>query len=301
MSRNNIADAENFFETASKEELIDYLVKTIQKEVSKGDDADCDLVRECSDWLEELTEDEVTFTPEELEHKLEELKAGSTSEKPVKIRKKATRKTFVRVALIAAVIFAISLASLSTVAMNNGYGSAWEYMYQNISKLFDMPSGKKIREALSGKLKVTPLEMAEMFACDRAIHNTHPEEGINRALADGITVISDRYYYSSLAYQGAALGYETVAALNLDNPDIRTPDLCVFLDLTPEKSLERIGKRGEATEIYENFDYLTRTRAMFFDVFERLRARGENIAVIDAYGSVSEVSERVLEAVLAIL
>jgi dTMP kinase len=165
----------------------------------------------------------------------------------------------------------------------------------------DMPSGKEIRAALSGKTQKTALEMAEMFACDRAIHNTHPEEGINRALADGITVISDRYYYSSLAYQGAALGYDTVAALNLDNPDIRTPDLCVFLDLTPEKSLERIGKRGEATEIYENFDYLTRTRAMFFDVFDRLRARGENIAVIDAYGSVSEVSERVLEAVLAIL
>ena len=164
----------------------------------------------------------------------------------------------------------------------------------------DMPSGKKIREALSGKLKTTPLEMAEMFACDRAIHNTHPEEGINKALSDGIVVISDRYYYSSLAYQGAALGYDTVAALNLDNESIRTPDKCIFLDLTPEKSLERIGKRGEATEIYENFEYLTRTRAMFFDVFERLRARGENIAVIDASGSVSEVAEKVLASVLEI-
>lgn len=146
MSRNNIADAENFFETASKEELIDYLVKTIQKEVSKGDDADCDLVRECSDWLEELTEDEVTFTPEELEHKLEELKAGSTSEKPVKIRKKVTRKTFVRVALIAAVIFAISLASLSTVAMNNGYGSVWEYVSVSVEKLLGMNRGEEIVE-----------------------------------------------------------------------------------------------------------------------------------------------------------
>lgn len=161
----------------------------------------------------------------------------------------------------------------------------------------DMPSGKEIRAALSGKIQKTPIEMAEMFARDRAIHNTHPVEGINRALADGITVISDRYYYSSLAYQGAALGYETVAALNLDNPDIRTPDLCVFLDLTPEKSLERIGKRGEATEIYENFDYLTRTRAMFFDVFERLGKKGENIAVIDASGSVDEIAARVLSAV----
>ena len=141
---NKISDAESFFETASKEELIDYLVKTIEKEVSKGDDADCDLVRECSDWLDELTEDEVTFTPEELERKLAQLKAGSESKKPVKICKKAKLKTFVRVALIAAVIFAISLVSLSAVAMNKGYGSAWEYISSNVEKIFGLNQGEAI-------------------------------------------------------------------------------------------------------------------------------------------------------------
>ena len=161
----------------------------------------------------------------------------------------------------------------------------------------DLPSGRELRRALSGALPKTPIEMAEMFAADRVAHNKDCESGIDKMLSDGLTVISDRYYYSSLAYQGATLGYETVAALNLDNPDIRRPDLCIFLDLTPEKSLERIGKRGEQTEIYENFDYLTRTRAMFFDVFERLRARGEHIAIIDASGSVDEVAALVLEAV----
>ena len=164
----------------------------------------------------------------------------------------------------------------------------------------DMPSGKEIRRALSGELKKTPIEMAEMFAHDRALHNVHEEKGINKMQNDGFTVISDRYYYSSLAYQGAALGYDTVAKLNLENPDIRMPDLCIFLDLSPEKSLERIGERGEAKEIYENFDYLTRTRAMFFDVFERLKKRGEHITVIDASGSVEEVSDKVFEAVMAI-
>ena len=143
---NNISDAESFFETASKEELIDYLVKTIEKEVSKGDDADCDLVRECSDWLDELTEDEVTFTPEELERKLAQLKAGSESKKPVKICKKAKLKTFVRVALIAAVIFAISLVSLSAVAVNKGYGSAWEYISRNISILLNMNTGDTLNQ-----------------------------------------------------------------------------------------------------------------------------------------------------------
>ena len=165
----------------------------------------------------------------------------------------------------------------------------------------DLPTGREIRDALAGKTPKTALEMAEMFSVDRAIHNNHPKAGINAAIEKGISVISDRYYYSSLAYQGAALGYDTVAALNLDRSDIRTPDVCIFLDLTPEKSLERIGKRGEATEIYENFDYLTKTRKMFFDVFEKLRDRGEKIAIIDASGSPDEIGDRVLSAVLEIL
>ena len=163
----------------------------------------------------------------------------------------------------------------------------------------DMPSGKLIREALSGRVKTTTAEMADMFAHDRVIHNKDEEKGIDAHLNDGITVISDRYYYSSLAYQGSELGFETVAALNLNNPDIRTPDICLFLDLSPEKSLERIGKRADTpTEIYENYDYLEKTRRMFFDVFERLRARGEHIEIIDASGSAEEISDKIIECVL---
>jgi dTMP kinase len=162
----------------------------------------------------------------------------------------------------------------------------------------EMPSGKKIREALSGRVKVTCAEMADMFATDRVIHNNDKEQGIDVTLDKGLTVISDRYYYSSLAYQGAELGYERVAALNLDNPSIRTPDICVFLDLTPDKSLERIGKRADTpTEIYENYDYLEKTRRMFFDVFERLRKRGENIAIIDASGTPEEIAKMIFDRV----
>ena len=163
----------------------------------------------------------------------------------------------------------------------------------------DMPSGKKIREALSGRVQVTCAQMADMFAADRVIHNKDSEQGIDVTLESGRTVISDRYYYSSLAYQGAELGFETVARLNLENPDIRMPDICIFLDLSPEKSLERIGKRADTpTEIYENYDYLEKTRKMFFDVFERLKSRGERIEIIDASGTAEEISAKILEKVL---
>ena len=165
----------------------------------------------------------------------------------------------------------------------------------------DMPSGKKIREALSGRVPVTVGQMADMFAADRVIHNKDSEQGIDVILASGKTVISDRYYYSSLAYQGAELGYEHVAKLNLENPDIRMPDICVFLDLSPEKSLERIGKRADTpTEIYENYEYLEKTRRMFFIVFDRLEKRGERIEIIDASGSAEEIAEKILAKVLPI-
>ena len=58
----------------------------------------------------------------------------------------------------------------------------------------DMPSGIKIREALSGRVKVTCAQMADMFATDRVIHNKDKEQGIDVTLDRGLTVISDRYY-----------------------------------------------------------------------------------------------------------
>ena len=162
-----------------------------------------------------------------------------------------------------------------------------------------MPSGKLLRRALSGELPATCLEMAEMFAADRVNHNKDGEQGIDKLLADGVTVISDRYYYSSLAYQGAELGFDTVAKLNLENPDIRTPDLCIFLDLLPEQSLQRIGARADVPrEIYENYEYLDKTRKMFFDVFEKLLEKGEKIVIIDASGDALQIADAVLDATL---
>ena len=69
MARHSRANTENQLKrnfdiaNASKNELIEYLCQTIQSEVEKGEGADCDLIREGSDWLDELTADEITFTP----------------------------------------------------------------------------------------------------------------------------------------------------------------------------------------------------------------------------------------------
>lgn len=61
----------------SKDEIIQYLCQTIHCEVERGKESDCDLIRECSDWLDELTADEIIITPEELAEKLDKIKSST--------------------------------------------------------------------------------------------------------------------------------------------------------------------------------------------------------------------------------
>ena len=142
-----------------------------------------------------------------------------------------------------------------------------------------LPTGIALREALGGKVKKSECEMATMFVMDRIAHNIHPTEGLLAKLDAGFDILCDRYYYSSLAYQGQATDYAWVKTMNLDCPEIRKPDLCIYLDLTPEQSLERITRGRDKLEIFENVETLTKVRERFFSTIVDLA--DENIAVID--------------------
>lgn len=159
--------------------------------------------------------------------------------------------------------------------------------------------GKMCREVLSGRKKCKKSQLALLFTADRIDHNVNEEDGITQHIQMGNTVISDRYYYSTLAYQGVDVGMNWLMSLNLDCEDIRKPDLCIFLDLTPEKSMARIraNRREDEIEIYENEKYLTDIRKRFYHVIELLKDR-ENIVVINADGAVDEVASEIEKAVM---
>ena len=154
------------------------------------------------------------------------------------------------------------------------------------------PSGVALRRALSGAERKSECEMAAMFVEDRIAHNIHPTEGIEAILATGADVLCDRYYYSTLAYQGHTTDYEWVKAMNLRCPEIRKPDLCIYLDLTPAQSLERIRAGRDSLEIYENEETLSRVRHAFLRVFEDLKGR-DRIAVVDAYRTPEEIAAEI--------
>ena len=155
-------------------------------------------------------------------------------------------------------------------------------------------SGGLLRDALSGASRRTICEMAAMFVFDRINHNVNPVNGIQKMLTDGFDVICDRYYYSSLAYQGSGTDPEWVSNMNLNCPEIMRPDVCIFLDLTPEQSMARINRNRATQEIYENEEKLTQVRNQFYRVFDQLRER-DNIQIVDAYRSVEEIHASIVE------
>ena len=160
-------------------------------------------------------------------------------------------------------------------------------------------TGGLLRDALSGLTPRSACEMAALFTLDRIFHNVNPVHGIQKMLADGVDVICDRYYYSTLAYQGSEIKGDWAMEMNLNCPEIRRPDVCLFLDLTPEQSLSRISKGRETQEIYENRQKLEQVRRKFYKVFDHL-GEEERIVVIDANRSVEDIADQIFSIVLLI-
>ncbi len=151
-------------------------------------------------------------------------------------------------------------------------------------------TGGLLRDALSGITKKTTCEIASMFLLDRIFHNVNPVNGIEKFLSEGVDVICDRYYYSSLAYQGSETDFDWVLDMNLNCPEIRKPDLCIFLDLETDKCIERISKNRMVKEIYEEKDRLDKYRKRYFDIFEMLKFT-DNIAVLDTDRSIESIAD----------
>lgn len=160
----------------------------------------------------------------------------------------------------------------------------------------DLPSGKLLRRVLSGEVPSSPWSTAALFLADRIQHNC-AEGGIGDSLKNGLTVISDRYYYSTFAYQGSETDLKWTMDIHYSCPLVRRPDLVIFLTMGVDECLKRINanRPADAIEIYENAEALSRTKSLFEKVFDEIKER-ENVVFVDASGSVEEVHERIIAA-----
>lgn len=125
---------------------------------------------------------------------------------------------------------------------------------------------------------------ALLFAADRF---EHVENEILPALGKGKIVVSDRYVYSSLAYQGAA-GLELDWIEKLNEHAVR-PDLAIFIDVAPETVVQRLKPRKS---VMENLETQRKVR----EVYLRFVEKGE-LMTVDGNGSKGEVAETIMTLV----
>jgi dTMP kinase len=144
------------------------------------------------------------------------------------------------------------------------------------------------KQCLYGEKRLSTVVEALLFAADRI---EHVENEVLPALREGRLVISDRYVYSSLAYQGAAgLGLDWIEKVN---EHALKPDLAIFLDVDPKTVMQRLKPKLSVMETME-------TQQRVRDVYLKFVAKGELVR-LDGNSSKAEVAEALSALVLKFL
>lgn len=153
--------------------------------------------------------------------------------------------------------------------------------------------GKKIRKLLLDRTHTILAPRAELllYQADRA---QHVAEKIRPALKAGYVVVSDRFFDSSVIYQGycRGLGVEEVYSLSLFATDRLIPDVTFFLDLDPKIGFERIRRRRALDRLErEKIRFHQEVRRGFLGLAKKSRSR---IVVVDASQPANGVNEVIL-------
>jgi len=156
----------------------------------------------------------------------------------------------------------------------------------------DSPTGALIHQIMTGRIRTTNDVIAALFVADRLDHIENDVNGILKFLNRGINVITDRYYFSSYAYQSLDLPMDWIIRANEPAAELLRPDLTVFIDVDPQVTMARIEKNRLTKELFEQTDRLTETRKRYFEAFELLKDK-EKVLVVDGDREPDEVTEEI--------
>jgi dTMP kinase len=164
----------------------------------------------------------------------------------------------------------------------------------------DGPIGRLIREMLTGHHAIAGQSIGQstfglLFAADRL---DHLQREVEPQLAAGNLVVSDRWYHSSLAYQGTGADRDWITAINTR---ARRPDLTMFLQVRPEVAAQRRVAAGRIQELFEDLRMQHEVDAGYRATITELTALGERIEVIDGELPPDAVFQEILGVVHSLL
>jgi dTMP kinase len=157
------------------------------------------------------------------------------------------------------------------------------------------PLGDRIRQIWNDPATtIDPLAEALLISAVRA---QHVAEVIAPAARGGVTILCDRFFDATIAYQGYGRGLDIETLLNLSMLATSriAPDLTFLLDISAELSWQRVRERGDADR-FEREDpaFHERVRAGYHELAVRFHHR---YVIVDAARSPDAVRADVLAAI----
>jgi dTMP kinase len=158
------------------------------------------------------------------------------------------------------------------------------------------PLGGQIRElVLHSREHIATRAEALLYAADRA-HNVATV--VRPALERGDFVLQDRYFDSSVAYQGSGrvLGAEEIKQISLWAADGLVPDLTVLLDLDQAAASERLRAQDKPFDRFESekAEFHEKVRHAFLQI---AAAEHERFLVVDASKPIDEIAAAIAQRV----
>jgi dTMP kinase len=120
----------------------------------------------------------------------------------------------------------------------------------------------------------------------------HIQTLIRPSLTKGLNVVSDRFYWSSMAYQGGGRGIAMTKLESLNQHFVADcePDLIIYLDIDPKLGLQRAKKVGDPDRIEQaGLDFFDRARK----TFKELVNKSSNAVEIDANQSIQQIEKEI--------
>ncbi|AXA34438.1 dTMP kinase [Francisella adeliensis] len=170
---------------------------------------------------------------------------------------------------------------------------------KNINAIYTRePGGTKVAEdirnlALQNNYDETVHSDTELLLM-YASRVQHIHSLIKPNLDSGVIVVSDRFYWSSMAYQGGGrgLGFTKLNALNNNFIKDCEPDLIIYLDVEPIIGLQRAKKVGDPDRIEQaGLEFFHRARKTFKD----LVAKTGNAYEIDSSLPLLEIEKQICD------
>lgn len=156
----------------------------------------------------------------------------------------------------------------------------------------DSPIGSLIHQIMVGRIKTDNKVIAALFVADRLDHLLNDTNGIVSKIEEGITVVTDRYYFSSYAYHSVDMPMDWVIKANEQSSNILRPTVTIFIDVNPDTAIERISRNRFQQELFEKKSRLVKVREKYMEAFERLKDV-EKIVVVDGNKSQEEIADNI--------